>query len=97
MDLAGFISLCNDDTLPAALPLPLQALWHDRKGDWNSAHEAVQDGTDRESAALHAYLHRKEGDLWNARYWYSTAGRKPFSGSLDEEWESLAKELLKSL
>ena len=97
MDLAGFISLCDTNTLPADLSLPLQALWYDRKGDWTSAHEAVQDGNDNVSAAIHAYLHRKEGDLWNARYWYSAAGRKPFSRSLDEEWVELAIELLKSI
>jgi hypothetical protein len=54
----------------------------------------VQEEQDKKSAAVHAYLHRKEGDLWNARYWYTTAGRKPFSGSLEEEWEALVREFL---
>lgn len=44
------------------------------------------------AAAVHAYLHRKEGDIWNANYWYRTAGRKPFAGSLEEEWQALVDE-----
>jgi hypothetical protein len=44
------------------------------------------------SAAVHAYLHRKEGDLWNANYWYRNAKRKPFTGSIDDEWKTLVEE-----
>lgn len=92
MTLETFLQLC-DDGAPIGETSPLlRALWLDRQGDWNGAHEAIQDGTDRKSAAIHAYLHRKEGDLWNARYWYNTAGRKPFPGSLEEEWRALAEE-----
>jgi hypothetical protein len=76
------------------LPAPLQALWLDAVGDWDGAHEAIQDEGDRASAAVHAYLHRKEGDLWNARYWYKNAGRRPFDGTLVAEWESLSREFL---
>ncbi len=89
-----FIETCSKDSPPRALSNVLEALWHDRKGEWEKAHEAVQHEGDRGSAAVHAYLHRKEGDLWNARYWYNNAGKKPFNGSLDEEWEALVREFL---
>ena len=91
-----FIETCSKDSPPRALGTILEALWYDRKGDWEKAHEAVQNEGDRRSAAVHAYLHRKEGDLWNARYWYKNAGRQPFNGSLDEEWEALVREFLAS-
>jgi hypothetical protein len=93
MDLSEFRA-----SLPATAPppvsLPLQALWWDAKGDWGKAHECAQAEPGPTSAAVHAYLHRKEPDLSNARYWYNRAGRAPASGSLEEEWDSLATELL---
>lgn len=73
----------------------LQALWYDAKGDWESAHNIAQssEGT-RAYDHLHAYLHRVEGDTWNAGYWYKRAGVEIFKGSLKEEWESLVRLLL---
>ena len=80
---------------PAELSPYLTALWHDRQGDWDKAHEIVQEISTAEASWIHAYLHRKEGDESNARYWYRTAGRSfPAGQSLDEEWANLAKELL---
>lgn len=78
---------------PAASSAPLKALWLDARGRWDDAHQAVQDDESREAAWVHAYLHRKEGDLSNARYWYARAGRPAADTGLDEEWESLAREL----
>jgi len=70
----------------------LKALYYDADGDWSKAHDLV-DGLAGESAAhIHAYLHRKEGDQWNAGYWYRRAGRPVFTGSLQEEWEALWQE-----
>jgi len=94
MTFEAFLSICESSTEPKGLSPHLTALWLDHHGEWDGAHEEIQDGDDKFSAAIHAYLHRKEGDISNARYWYSTAGRKPFSGSLKEEWESLAREIL---
>lgn len=71
---------------------PLQALYLDHHNYWEQAHETIQDESDGFSAAIHAYLHRKEGDLWNANYWYRKAGRKAFQGSLQAEWQSLVEE-----
>ena len=69
----------------------LIALWHDAKGDWHKAHEIVQDMDTREAAWIHAYLHRKEGDLTNAEYWYRKAGQSLPQGSLEQEWEMIAR------
>lgn len=74
----------------------LPALWHEARGDWNRAHEITQDVDGRQAARLHAYLHRKEGDLSNAGYWYRHAGAKIHEGTLDSEWETLVRDLLAS-
>lgn len=71
----------------------LRALWHEGAGDWVAAHAVVQDMDDAEAAWIHAYLHRREGDLANADYWYRRAGRKRPAMGLDEEWASLVEAL----
>jgi hypothetical protein len=82
----------------SAPPLPplLRALWHDAKGDWDDAHRIAQDVGGADGARVHAYLHRKEGDLSNARYWYRQAGVEPATGALDDEWTQIVRELLES-
>ena len=74
----------------------LLAMWHDARGDWDAAHDCLQGHgpEDVESARIHAYLHRKEGDLPNARYWYRLAGVAMPSSSLDVEWEEIVAQLL---
>ena len=84
------------DTPPPGLSLAVQGLWWDAKGDWTRAHGCAQDQDDRIGAAVHAYLHRKEGDLANAGYWYTRAGRTMLETPLDAEWRALAAELLGS-
>ena len=79
---------------PPDLAPPLLALWWDARGDWAAAHEAAQAGEDATSAWVHAYLHRREGDLSNAGYWYRRAGKVMPAGTLDEEWRALATALL---
>ena len=80
------------NSLEAINPSPdagpyLQALWYDRNGNWDKAHQIVQDIHTWEASWIHAYLHRVEGDQGNAGYWYHKANR-PFSTlSLEEEWE----------
>ena len=80
---------------PANLSAPLLALWWDARGDWHRAHEAAQAGEDADSAWVHAYLHRKEGDLANAGYWYRRAGKPTARGTLDQEWTAIAGTLLR--
>jgi hypothetical protein len=80
--------------LPADAPALVRALWHDATGDWDGAHRVAQDIDTPEGAWVHAYLHRKEGDIGNAGYWYRRAGRPAASGSLDAEWDAIAAALL---
>jgi hypothetical protein len=73
---------------------PLAALWWAAKGGWDRAHKIVQDEETADAAWVHAYLHRVEGDLGNAGYWYRRAGRAVAEGSLEAEWEGIASALL---
>ena len=75
-----------------AVPVP-RALWYEKNEDWDRAHEIVQGIPSEIGSAVHAYLHRKEGEYGNARYWYSRAGRDEILGPLDDEWDALAKEI----
>lgn len=94
MNFEEFENSLTDNQPPATLSPYLTALWHERQGDWNKAHEIVQDINTETAARIHAYLHRREGDESNAGYWYRTA-RRPFptGQTLDEEWKALVKEL----
>lgn len=94
MDLAAFRASLAAAAPPPGLPLALQGLWWDGAGDWDRAHDCAQRQDDAAGAAVHAYLHRKEGDAANARYWYARAGRVPAAGALAAEWERLAADLL---
>ena len=66
-----------------------KALYWDKEENWDQAHELVQDLSTQDAAWIHAYLHRKEGDDWNAAYWYKKAGKDFYKGTLDEEWQAL--------
>ena len=94
MDLAQFRATVAQPAPPEGLSLALQTLWWDAKGDWNHAHTCAQKDDGETGSAVHAYLHRKEGDMRNAGGWYSRAGREPATVSLEEEWRSLAEEML---
>jgi len=83
-------------TPPPGLTALLEALWREARGDWARAHEIVQGCRGRTAAAVHAYLHRREGDLANADYWYERAGRERSRGPLEREWERLVSELLET-
>ena len=82
------------NTKPAGIAPALAALWWAHKGDWRRAHAIVMDAGGPDAAWVHAYLHRVEGDLPNARYWYRQAGRAAAAGPLDAEWEAIAAALL---
>src|SRR3954469_12374667 len=72
----------------------LAGLWWDAKGDWTRAHESAQQDEGPAGAWVHAYLHRKEGDISNARYWYDRAKKNPSSAPLADEWAEIATALL---
>ncbi|MBC8154088.1 MAG: hypothetical protein H7Z72_14375 [Bacteroidetes bacterium] len=95
MTYDAFTESLSSDQPPIGLaPIP-EALWYDAKGQWAQAHEIAQQ---REGVAdhdhLHAYLHRKEGDQFNASYWYRRANVPVFVGSLEEEWRNLVRQYL---
>ncbi|MFZ2157031.1 MAG: hypothetical protein WAV72_13050 [Bradyrhizobium sp.] len=73
---------------------PLAALWWAAKGNWDQAHRIAQHEPSADGAWVHAYLHRVEGDLGNAGYWYRQAGQPVAKDSLDAEWERMASALL---
>ena len=73
----------------------IRALWWAAHSDWKHAHEAAQAGEGAPAAWVHAYLHRVEGDLENASYWYGRAGKSIATGPLDDEWQAIAAALLK--
>jgi len=91
----AFERAISEASPPAGLGPSLEAMWWAAKGDWNRAHKVVQDESGRDAAWVHAYLHRVEGDLDNAGYWYRQAGRSVASGPLQAEWETIANALLK--
>lgn len=92
MTLDDFKALADAGTLGTAL----QALWADRHGDWERAHTLAQEANSPDGDWVHAYLHRKEGDLGNAGYWYARAGRDRVGTkvSFDAEWETITSDLL---
>ncbi len=90
MTSIAFKATLSQESPPENLSVLLKALWFDAKNDWESAHDIAQsDEGSKSFDHLHAYLHRKEGDAWNAKYWYNRAKEPVFSGSFQEEWEHL--------
>jgi len=84
-----------DATPPASLGFALQALWWERKGDWEQAHGIVQQHEGQSDCDwVHGYLHRQEGDTLNAGGWYRRAGQSLPTVLLPEEWELIATALL---
>lgn len=96
MNVADFIASLGGAAPAPELSAPLAGLWWAAKGDWDRAHKIVQDESSREAAWVHAYLHRVEGDLGNARYWYRQAGQPAAKDSLEAEWQRIAATLLGS-
>lgn len=82
---------------PPGLSAALVALWWDARGDWTAGHDHLQNDATSDGAWVHAYLHRKEGDLPNAGYWYRRAGKPTGSGDLSAERDAIARALLTAL
>jgi hypothetical protein len=95
MTIQEFKDSLKNQNPPTDISEIATALWYDANGDWEAAHNVAQsqEGT-REYDLLHAYLHRKEGDNWNANYWYRRAKSKMPDVSLEEEWEELVSYFL---
>jgi hypothetical protein len=95
MNLTDFRNSLVSATPPPGLSAELQALWCEAKGEWDRAHGLVQDLESDAAAWVHAYLHRNEGDLSNAGYWYRRVQKTIPDVSLEAEWESLVTTLLR--
>jgi hypothetical protein len=96
MDLTAFKGSISGAKPPTGLGHALDALWWDAKGDWDKAHESAQKVEDDPAGQwVHAYLHRKQGDLDNAGYWYRQAAKPVPSVPFSREWAAIAKALLK--
>ncbi len=89
-------SAANDSQPPNGLSTVAECLWLARAGKWDAAHDLCQDVTGAAGSWIHAWLHREEGDIPNAGYWYSRADREmpPQNLSLEDEWMNIANELL---
>lgn len=94
MELKSFKESMSGDKPPQNISVYLQALWYEGKGNWDKAHQLIQDTTDRNAAWIHAFLHRKEGDISNADYWYHRAGKKRPTISMEKEWDEIVVALL---
>ncbi len=98
MTLEEFLSSVESDEPPTGISPELQSLWYAKKGEWHASHDIAQDIPSSVGSWIHALLHTIEGDLGNAGYWYARAGKPAISMSqIDEEWESIAVELLASV
>ena len=95
MTVDEFRATLKGDDPPAVSPV-LRAMWHAARGNWEEAHRIAQDINDRSGSWVHAHLHRAEGDLSNARYWYDQAAQREATDSLEEEWARITTELLGS-
>ncbi len=91
-----YLASIQNEQPSSELSETLTSLWWDKKGDWNRAHAIAQEIPTTQGSAVHAYLHREEGVLWNADYWYSRAGRIRPDIPLEAEWKLLVDEMLLS-
>ena len=94
MTLEEFRATLEHPVAPENLLPALRAMWEDAKGNWDAAHNIAQDIEDQTGSWIHAYLHRKEGDLGNAGYWYRRAGKPAANDTLEEEWARIVLSLL---
>jgi hypothetical protein len=92
--LEDFKSSLRDLYPPSGSNELLQSLWHDANDDWGTAHDLAQEVHSKDGSWVHGYLHRKEGDVSNAAYWYSKANKSFPKISLEKEWEEIVTELL---
>ncbi|PHN06404.1 hypothetical protein [Flavilitoribacter nigricans] len=94
MTFSEFQDSLQNDQPPAGLSDALRALWYAGKDDWDRSHDVAQDIHTPDGSWIHAYLHRWEGDDWNANYWYRRAGRTMPKTSLKEEWKQITETIL---
>ncbi|HRI80466.1 MAG TPA: hypothetical protein PLR06_13115 [Cyclobacteriaceae bacterium] len=95
MTLQQFTETTTTSRPPENISPLLEAMWYDAQGDWSKAHEVAQQIETPNGAWIHAFLHRKEGDVSNAGYWYRMAGKSFPNQTLKEEWGEIVSFLLR--
>ncbi len=93
MSVTDFKRSLQQQQPPESYPPALRALWWTSKGQWNAAHDIVMAHGGADCAWVHAHLHRVEGDLDNARYWYRRAGKRVATADLAAEREAIVAAL----
>ncbi len=94
MTVDEFRKSAGSSTEPSGLTLPLRALWWVATGQWKAAHDLIDEDETPDGMWVHAHLHRQEGDISNARYWYGRAGKPEFNGPIEAEWDEIVSALL---
>ncbi|MEP3210405.1 MAG: hypothetical protein ABJN95_14490 [Maribacter sp.] len=94
MDYQEFKKSLAEEFPPEDWSAVLKSLWYDANGKWEASHDIVDGMNNAIAKWVHAYLHRKEGDDWNARYWYRQAGKSFPKRSLEEEHRELVEFIL---
>jgi hypothetical protein len=95
IDYRRFVGSLRDAAPPPCVTPEAESLWWARRGDWDKAHLTVQDLDSADAARVHAHLHRWEGDDENAAYWYRRAGEPVCALTIEDEWDVLARTLLR--
>ena len=93
MNYDNFIKLTKESNPSDVLSGIHLALWYAMKNNWDMAHNIVQDISTDTASWIHAYLHRVEGDLSNANYWYNRAGKQTTTESLESELNNIIKSV----
>ncbi|MFI8378429.1 hypothetical protein [Leeuwenhoekiella sp. NPDC079379] len=95
-DYKEFEITLTRDNPPPDWPETLQSLWYKANDNWEASHTIAQDIKHSMGSLIHAHLHRDEGDNYNAKYWYTKAGRAFPNISLKEELRLLIAEIISS-
>ena len=93
MNYDDFLNSIGQKT-PIGMSKHLESLWHDKNGNWDTAHSIIQKIPDIMASLIHAYLHRKKGDIWNSKYWYNRANTQFKEIPLNDEWKELVEKVL---
>ena len=88
-----FKSTLNEASPPEGLSMPLEALWWQHHGNWKRAHSIVQSCFNKDTTWVDALLHREEGGLSNANYWYKQVNRKLYSKEIEDNWQWIVRGL----
>ena len=97
LSFEDFVSSLDDSEAPKRINPLLKALWFDAKGFWDKAHRVVQERDDTKANWIHAYLHRKEGDQFNAAYWYGRCSKPMPEYDLRKEWEEITRSIIEQI